>query len=956
MKKLNKAISLFLALVLLLSCSSVALAENDTPITKPNAVVLVLDVSGSMRGERIIKLKEATNKFAEKLIEGGTNNKIAIVTFASSCSTLPFTNDLIEIKHFMSTKTASGGTNMTSGINNADSLLSNEELTNYNKSIVIMSDGEPDNIDSAKSAATALFDKYNIYSVGLNLSSNQKAFMQSIQNKGYFDADSVDELVEKFVEVVEEILPLFDIQLSYGKPEYTIVISGSGKYYSSQVYITAKVTNKGNKSAKNVKVKIKLPAGLDFITDWDSSEESVQSIPAGNTEVFGWTVGVKNVPISTKEFQYSVVAGADNVVALEKFQTIIFTPDESHSRRFSNSDMWSFSHSAMRPYNYSLRQDFVDYLLNTIQDNAYKEHVGEKIKQAQSGDFGGVCYGLSKSAILFKNGDLEPGYWSLNKNCTNELSVEEVRDLVTYYYFTQYTREQHEEYATFKDKSVKDTLQILMKAASNVKFGGSPALVQFDYDRRADTGNIRVGHAIVAYDMETSKENNGQSWVINGKEYTTRIITYDVNTSEGVANYNNRSTVENSYIYITADGSDWTIPKYSNNSSTYPDFDNVKDLFCVSSNAKILNSYNIEKRDYISDEQKNKTAFLTATAIKNQIKAKITNDKNQSSVVDGKNISGDLNVWSYVDYYDVDDNILPKNSTINYIFDDVNSSYEFAPTMPGQEYDVQMLYQNCGYRIEAESLVNAKFVPEKSVDVKSGGGKISARMTLNKGYYGLPWYTITVSSNNAKAIGLTKNENGIIVNSDNFSNLVVTGKNDDETKQITLNTESNSVLITEKDNSLVACVDNNNDGTYETVIASSDGDVSPQLESLETKDFKLIPGFNPALRYYISFVSNSVSKISLAPTMNSETTATISVNGSKYEEFKSEFTTELKTGINIIKITVTDTKGNSNEYVLTVVKGLWSMIQPGLVLIVNISVAIIKVIVQYIIYFFKLLM
>ena len=28
------------------------------------------------------------------------------------------------------------------------------------------------------------------------------------------------------------------------------------------------------------------------------------------------------------------------------------------------------------------------------------------------------------------------------------------------------------------------------------------------------------------------------------------------------------------------------------------------------------------KRDYISDEQKNKTAFLTATAIKNQIKAK----------------------------------------------------------------------------------------------------------------------------------------------------------------------------------------------------------------------------------------------------------------------------------------------------------------------------------------------
>ena len=909
-----------------------------------------------MDGNRIIKLKEATNKFAEKLIEGGANNKIAVVTFANNCSILSFTNDLTEIKRFMSTKTAHGGTDMTSGINNADSLLSNEELTNYNKSIVIMSDGGPNNINSAKSAATALFGKYNIYSVGLNLSSSQKAFMQSIQNKGYFDADSVDDLVKKFIEVVEEILPLFDIELSYSKPEYTIVVIGSGKYYSSQVKITAKITNKGNESAKNVRVKLKPSVGLDFLDYLDNGEISVKNISAGKTEVFGWTVGIKNAPISTKEFQYSVVAGADNVVALEKFQTIVFTPDESYNRGFTNSDMWSFSHGSMAPYNYSLRQDFVDYLLNSIQDEAYREYVSEKIEQAQNGDFGGVCYGLSKSAILFKNGNLVPGYWSQNKNFTNELSVEEVRDLVTYYHFTQYTREQHEEYATFKDKSVQDTLQILMKAASNVKFGGSPALVHFEYDRRVDTGNIRVGHAIVAYDMETSKENNGQSWFINGKEYTTRIITYDVNTSEGVANYNNRSTVENSYIYITADGSDWTIPKYSNNSNTYPDFDNVKDLFCVSSNAKRLNSYNIEKRDYIPDEQKNETAFLTATAIKNQIKAKITNNKNQTSVVDGKNISGDLNIWSYVDYYDVDDNILPKNSTINYIFDDVNSSYEFAPTMPGQEYDVQMLYQNCGYKIEAENLVTAKFVPEMSIDVKSGGGKINARMTLNNGYYGLPWYTITASSDNAKAIGLTKNENGIIVNSDNFSNLVVTGKNDNETKQIILNTESNSVLITEKDNSLVACVDNNNDGTYETTIASSDKDNSAKLDNLETKGFKLTPTFNPALQYYISFVSDSVSKVSMIPTMSNGTAATISVNGSKEEAFNSEYGTELKTGINVVKVKVTDAEGNSKEYILTIVKGLWSIIKPGLMLTITVSVAIIKVVVQYLIHFFKFLL
>ena len=342
MKKLNKAISLFLALILLLSCSSVALAENDTPITKPNAVVLVLDVSGSMSGERIIKLKEATNKFAEKLIEGGTNNKIAIVTFANSCSTLPFTNDLIEIKHFMSTKNASGGTDMTSGINNADSLLSNEELTNYNKSIVIMSDGEPNNINSAKSAATALFDKYNIYSVGLNLSSSQKAFMQSIQNKGYFDADSVEKLITVFLEAVEEILAPFTIKLFYKNTSKKENEQTPGSY-TYKFEVTAKIKNENSKQTDNVKVSINLGQSM-VLSSASNQTENIGSLSAGEAKTLTWNVEMPMVVLGVTTYDvYSVTASSDNTSDITVSDKIIITDNGNKNNELDFSkDIWSF--------------------------------------------------------------------------------------------------------------------------------------------------------------------------------------------------------------------------------------------------------------------------------------------------------------------------------------------------------------------------------------------------------------------------------------------------------------------------------------------------------------------------------------------------------------------------------------------------------------------------------------
>ena len=161
LKKLTSIVAVMVCLFMIFSC---AFAYAEDTVTKGNAVVLVLDISGSMRGEKIAKLKEATIKFAEELINGGIKNKIAIVTFESNCTTLPFTNDLIEIRRFINIKTASGGTDMTSGIQRADKLLSEDSVAECTKSIVIMSDGDPNNRSSATTAATELFDQYKFCS------------------------------------------------------------------------------------------------------------------------------------------------------------------------------------------------------------------------------------------------------------------------------------------------------------------------------------------------------------------------------------------------------------------------------------------------------------------------------------------------------------------------------------------------------------------------------------------------------------------------------------------------------------------------------------------------------------------------------------------------------------------------------------------------------------------------
>ena len=914
MKRITRFISFVLFVTLMFTLSSKSFALNDAKSKKSNAVVLVLDVSGSMSGDRITKLKEATVKFAEEILNREKNSEISIVTFGSTIKILEFSNNYTEIVRFTSNISAGGGTNMTKGIETADKLLSDEKMTNYVKSIIIMSDGRPDNASSAKDAATKLFEKYNIYSIGLILSSDQKMFMQNIQNKGYFDANNLSDLINSFLQVAEEILPFFEIELNY--QELTIVhLDDPTQNSYAIIEITAIITNTSFDSiAKNVKAKIKIPDSLELNSN-DTIEKSLGNINCVSSRENVATVKWKlNVPVleSDKNYQYSIVVGADNVVALEKFQTMSISNNRIDHTFNRNDDMWGFSHGEVGSY--QINQEHLEYLLKGVgeSENIFLQNTVEEI---QKSNWGGSCFGLSKAALLFKLDKLTPEVWSSTKQKTlNKLTVEETRSLINYYYFTQYTSFWRDAKVFFNEKhpDLKERISELINTTRKVKTGGTPVLFGFSWKENIDDKEKTTGHAIVAYDVETSDSNNkGNPWIIDGIEYTTRIVTYDVNTQEGVQGKYNQKAVEDAYIYITENKDDWTIPRYIYS----PRYD--KTFNYAINDINILDKQNIENRGYVADEEKNKYAYLTAESNRANLIAEISNET-QKSVVKGDVISGNLPIWTIYEQMSDSD----ETSTIpTYALNNTKSSYLYQLTGGAEKVNLKMLYTDSYFRVQADKLLNVNFVPEDEVAVNTLGGYAEINMTLNEEFRKLPWWTVSVISQNSEKLLLKNAVEGIIVGSNNLEGVVIKGSNGFEEKELLLNTKEEKVLVSEKQNELVAMIDKNKDGIYDTIISSSNEKLEkgkciklgsyPQTEVTDATTLKKLNSLSINWNSYDYSYGKSITDSTQATTSDYMQYADIVYGGEKYRAVKMS---QLRPSINYYPSSTTYSEQDDNGY------------------------------------------
>ncbi len=119
MKNCFKKILAFI-MTLTFVLSSINIQANAESFNVPGGsreVVLVLDSSGSMNNTPIVTMKKAAIKFCENMLDAEGSNKIAIVSYSSSVNkTLQFTSNINDIKSFVYSMDASGGTNIADGL------------------------------------------------------------------------------------------------------------------------------------------------------------------------------------------------------------------------------------------------------------------------------------------------------------------------------------------------------------------------------------------------------------------------------------------------------------------------------------------------------------------------------------------------------------------------------------------------------------------------------------------------------------------------------------------------------------------------------------------------------------------------------------------------------------------------------------------------------------------------
>lgn len=115
---------------------------------KESSLLLLLDISGSMGGEKLEALKEAAIDVCKNAIN--SNSEVSIMAFEGDCispidTTLSFTNNLNDVENFINSLYDQGGTPMYNAYILASKYIYDKAKKHSNKMIILMTDGDASN-------------------------------------------------------------------------------------------------------------------------------------------------------------------------------------------------------------------------------------------------------------------------------------------------------------------------------------------------------------------------------------------------------------------------------------------------------------------------------------------------------------------------------------------------------------------------------------------------------------------------------------------------------------------------------------------------------------------------------------------------------------------------------------------------------------------------------------------
>ena len=126
-------------------------------------------------------------------------------------------------------------------------------------------------------------------------------------------------------------------------------------------------------------------------------------------------------------------------------------------------------------------------------------------------------------------------------------------------------------------------------------------------------------------------------------------------------------------------------------------------------------------------------------------------------------------------------------------------------------------YRNSLLICNSQSGKSIAFDPSGAVSVSGETGSYSLEMVTNENYP-TQWYDIIVSGTVANA-SLEMVDNGYVLKADDLHSVQMTAKNLENTQKQSYSTDADSILFSEKNGKMLAFVDLDRNGSYETELS-----------------------------------------------------------------------------------------------------------------------------------------